>query len=349
MKISIVIPTHERHTDLHRLLKTVSLQAYSEKYEVIVVSNLPDLKTQSIVDQMKGEIETLHYLVAGQKGVNVARNLGIARSRGDTVLFLDDDVRLNDQNYLGNLAEKHRESSEIDGIGGRYICPKDADLLERTYHLSCELWLLQSKTKGEDTLNLVGGNASYKRRVFDSGFKFDENIIFGGAETQFNARLIDHGFRLQLKDELSIQHDISIGISGFLRRAYRQGVARQRIALEGLSNNFRFFHHQQNRKQQIDSFVELRGQRPAVLYMFKIFDLVFRFGYKLEAIRVFEDSPRKICLKMLRRESARIWRSIQQIRVFWDIAQVVRIIWGQRAQFQVSGRDINSDRGGEAK
>ncbi len=53
-----------------------------------------------------------------QDGLPRARNLGLHEARGELILFLDDDVELQDD-YLTSLAAIMRENTGIAGVGGR--------------------------------------------------------------------------------------------------------------------------------------------------------------------------------------------------------------------------------------
>lgn len=85
--VSIVIPTNDRAELLRRCLAAVLAQQTDVEFEVIVVDD-----AGCSVDAV-AEFDSRVTLVRGQgRGPAAARNAGIARARGDVVLFTDDDV-----------------------------------------------------------------------------------------------------------------------------------------------------------------------------------------------------------------------------------------------------------------
>ena len=87
--VSIIIPTWNRPESLRKTLESVFRQSY-RKFEVIVVDDGSEI---DISQAVKGyPIRTL--IRQEHLGASVARNNGFAESRGEFLLFCDDDVEL---------------------------------------------------------------------------------------------------------------------------------------------------------------------------------------------------------------------------------------------------------------
>ena len=100
-KISIIIPTYHRQESLLRLLDSISRQNFNlEDLEVIVVSNLQDAELNESLKLRETDLFTCRYFEVGKVGVNLARNLGVGKSTGEIILFLDDDCELQDKLFL---------------------------------------------------------------------------------------------------------------------------------------------------------------------------------------------------------------------------------------------------------
>lgn len=339
LEISIVIPTHRRAFDLAFLLESLLKQEFTGKFETIVVSNVVDRDTERVVDRFSKRMARLSYRVVGRVGVNFARNVGIQNSRGDILLFLDDDVRLFDRNYLQNIAAAHKDLPSATGIGGPYRLLGNKSSLSWAYQYTCEFWLRQSVLLGSKTTNLVGGNASYKRSFLGKHLRFSEEIQFGGAETQFNARLWRSGHELHFLEHLVVGHDASVSVVGFLSRAFKQGRTRKRILLENKIPEIQMAPARTDRLHQLRNWGDARHQGYVIRFWLFCFDWFFALGFEVAEIALTEDRRERIWATLvLNRIRAKIAR-VRQLGVFWDIVQSVHFAWPQRARFSLASTD----------
>lgn len=88
-RVSIVVPTHNRHQLVHTCVKAIARSAKGCAAEVIVVDDgsQPPLAAPSL----PGDIEVALLRLEGE-GPAAARNAGARAARGDVVLFTDDDT-----------------------------------------------------------------------------------------------------------------------------------------------------------------------------------------------------------------------------------------------------------------
>ncbi|MDQ0206994.1 glycosyltransferase family 2 protein [Alkalicoccobacillus murimartini] len=92
--ISVIIPTYNRSALLIRAVKSVLEQTY-EKLEIIVVDDGSTDDTKKKIKELDNE-KIVYIEQSSNTNGSVARNLGIKRSKGDYVAFLDsDDVWLS--------------------------------------------------------------------------------------------------------------------------------------------------------------------------------------------------------------------------------------------------------------
>jgi len=94
--LSIVVPTYQHPAALLQCLKALLVQSLAkDKYEIIVVSDGPDMATHQIVfDLIKSSPETpviTFCYLPYKKGRDAARNLGWQMAKGELVAFIDDD------------------------------------------------------------------------------------------------------------------------------------------------------------------------------------------------------------------------------------------------------------------
>ncbi len=224
MQVSIIIPTHKRHQALLNLLQSIYQQDLPPKeLEVHVVSNLKDSSLQKKLDRHFKDQNNLNYWEVGDLGVNRARNLGVNNAQGAFLVFLDDDCYLNHKDYLSRTLKQLKRWPEISAIGGPYTLPAKSNSMEQTYNSICRHWLESSVRKSHYTINLVGGNMIFRQSVFSNGLRFNEDITFGGAETDFNIRLVKLGHRLKYDPNLSVEHRLHLNLKTFFTKAFWPG------------------------------------------------------------------------------------------------------------------------------
>lgn len=91
MKVSVVIPTHNRVELLEQALNSVMCQSYKD-LEIIVISDGSTDKTDIKVNEYKKIDSRIKYIsYYPNKGGNHARNVGIKNATGEFIAFLDDD------------------------------------------------------------------------------------------------------------------------------------------------------------------------------------------------------------------------------------------------------------------
>jgi len=116
--ISVIIPTYGREEPLRDTLHDLLQQDYPD-FEVLVVDQTPthEPETAELLRQLAdaGQIQWFCLEWASLPG---ARNYAVRRSRGDILLFIDDDVRIP-AGYLRAHARNFQERPEVGAIAGR--------------------------------------------------------------------------------------------------------------------------------------------------------------------------------------------------------------------------------------
>ncbi len=89
IKVSVIVPTHNRAHTIRRCLDSALGQSISP-YEVIVVDDASTDNTTSVVKAISDERLRL-ITMPSCKGAQAARNVGIKNAKGDHIAFLDSD------------------------------------------------------------------------------------------------------------------------------------------------------------------------------------------------------------------------------------------------------------------
>lgn len=88
-KISIVVPTFNRCYILWKTIQSIQAQSYSN-WELHIIDDGSTDNTKELVQQFKEDIR-IHYHYQPNSGPAVARNLGMTKSTGEIITFIDSD------------------------------------------------------------------------------------------------------------------------------------------------------------------------------------------------------------------------------------------------------------------
>ena len=124
MTLSAIIATKNRAATLSGTLETVLLQTVPVD-ELVIVDQSSDASTRELIARFprdprsKGTAlpEVIYLYDPALSGAGAARNVGIERARGDLLIFLDDDVLL-EEDFFEHLAAAYRHNPELGGVQG---------------------------------------------------------------------------------------------------------------------------------------------------------------------------------------------------------------------------------------
>ncbi len=183
--ISVVIATYGREQTLVDSINDVLKQDYPN-FEVIIIDQTanhePDTDRFLKETSAEGKIQLYTLDWASLPG---ARNYGVRRSKGDVILFVDDDVELpagflkaHAKNYdrpvvggvAGRVFDRMKLADHTSGLEIQDLPPEAMDPAIAWYHIN-----LVHTVKPQQVLSARGCNMSYRREIFfNEGIWFDE-------------------------------------------------------------------------------------------------------------------------------------------------------------------------------
>ena len=122
---SLIICTYNRDKFLYdTLLHVVANNFPTDNYEIVLVNNNSTDNTEQECERFKADFPDVQfrYFVETKQGLSHARNRGIIESRGDVLVFLDDDSFVK-PDYLRNLQKQMDDHPEAMAFGGK-ITPR---------------------------------------------------------------------------------------------------------------------------------------------------------------------------------------------------------------------------------
>lgn len=165
--------TEKRWEQLVAAVESVAQQTVSPDELVVVIDH-----NQGLLERATRELGAAHVVAnTGSRGLAGARNTGIAETRGDVVLFLDDDAAA-DSGWIELTLESYADEKVL-GVGGA------ADPIwesppprwwpqEFMWVVGCS-YLGQAVTE-QPVRNMMGCNMSIRRTVFEAVGGFDDRL-----------------------------------------------------------------------------------------------------------------------------------------------------------------------------
>jgi glycosyltransferase involved in cell wall biosynthesis len=113
MEITLIIPTRNRTNYLEKLIKNLEEQTQKPD-EIIIVIHEDDKKTKEFLDKLSTNLPVKYFKTKG--GSSQGRNVGIHNSKGELLVFIEDDVLLEDE-YIENV-KKIFKKNDINILAG---------------------------------------------------------------------------------------------------------------------------------------------------------------------------------------------------------------------------------------
>jgi glycosyltransferase involved in cell wall biosynthesis len=116
MKLSVIIPSFNRPSDLRRCLAAIALQNRVAD-EVLVVGRHGDTETSDIVSAVRFRLPTLRLVGVSEPGLIAALNCGLDSATGDVLAMTDDDAEPQ-FDWLNRISASFGDPS-VGAAGGR--------------------------------------------------------------------------------------------------------------------------------------------------------------------------------------------------------------------------------------
>lgn len=226
LQASIVIPSHGRPEYLNVALASLSQQAERAHAEVVVVNDGADERTASVARRHGAKLVSL----VPPRGLNGARNAGIAAAAGELIVFLDDDVSVPsgwlDALLAGIAAAPDREvyggpiRARLEG-GGPRACGREPPPITTLDH----------GPEDRDVPHVWGANMAIRRSALERVGRFDETIRGRGDEEEWERRYATHGGRIRYVAGAWLEHRRTpqdATVRALSRAAYHLGKSARR-------------------------------------------------------------------------------------------------------------------------
>jgi glycosyltransferase involved in cell wall biosynthesis len=122
--VSLIIITYNKLSRLILTLESVKRADYIEETEIIIVDDGSNDGTEKYLDNFKEQNKDLNIKVIhiANSGRSVARNIGIIKSTGSLLIFMDDDLLVNKE-FITSHCKLHEGREDLVVHGRIYSFP----------------------------------------------------------------------------------------------------------------------------------------------------------------------------------------------------------------------------------
>jgi glycosyltransferase involved in cell wall biosynthesis len=214
--VSVVVPAYRAAETIAACLRGLQGQDLEEPFEVIVVASGGD----ATVDIVRRGFPRIVLLASGERLTpGAARNLGVARSRGEVVAFLAADC-VPEPDWLRRRVEAHRAGHDL--VGG-YLDVMTPSTLAGWAQYFSKFWGVLAL--GGRTFTGRGPlfHLSYTRAVLERGGDFLDAVA--GEDTAYNHNLVAGGARVHFDAAIRARHVNTRRFTDVVAAQREQGAA----------------------------------------------------------------------------------------------------------------------------
>lgn len=216
--VTVVIPALNAADTLARQLDALNRQDFAGQFAVVVVDNGSTDDTATVATNHRATGYALRVVGERRKGINWARNAGIAAASDGQIFLCDAD----DVVAAGWLRAMTRDLGEGVWVAGRL----DYKLLNtprtRVIWDAAEMSGFRESTPYQD--NTYGCNCGFTKAMWEQVGGFDSTLSgSGGDENEFFMRAHAAGFRPRHVPDGIVAYTLRPGVRKMMRQRFRQG------------------------------------------------------------------------------------------------------------------------------
>jgi glycosyltransferase involved in cell wall biosynthesis len=207
--VSFIIPAFNEELCIANVLESIRQHINDVLYEIIVIDNGSTDSTAVIARGYADEVFSLK-----KASISEARNTGVAKAKGDLLVFLDADVRITSEWAQSLIKNKERLVSSAVISGAKYVVRNNPSLIEK-------YWFEPLSKRKANYIN--GGNIVVSKKSFNVIGGFDVTLQTG-EDVAFCLKAQSLGIDVEPDNQFRAIHDgFPVDIKNFWRREVWHG------------------------------------------------------------------------------------------------------------------------------
>lgn len=221
-EVSIIIPTLGRET-LYPLIDNLLKQKVNFSYEVVLI---PQVQLKG--NELKDKRIKIFYEPLG-KGFAYYRNVGIKKSKGEILVFIDDDELPMSSHWLNGITKPILNGKEKVATSGVKI------RLGQGYFTDCISLLgfpgggaigfksMWEVNKEDYTQHLCSGNLAIISDLIKKIGNFEDSLKSGSEDVNLAEKLMQNNVKIKYLEEATVSHIARKGFFNFIKWNFLRG------------------------------------------------------------------------------------------------------------------------------
>ncbi len=201
MEAAIVVPTRDRASYLDVALLGLAEQARAQGADLLVVDDGPSAAVRAVAER-HGARYAAHD---SSRGLNAARNTGLAETSAELVCFVDDDVRVL-PGWLAALTDGAVRNPSHGCLTGPVRAVFEGYSPRFCGREGPPITFLDLGAVERDAPHAWGANLAVRRSAVELVGPFDETLALYGDEQEWEARLHAAGGRIRWLPDAALEH-----------------------------------------------------------------------------------------------------------------------------------------------
>lgn len=225
MYFSLIIPVYNRPDEIEELLQSLTLQTYTDDYEIVLVEDGSTLICSHIADAFKEKLHISYYFKENS-GPGDSRNYGMKKARGSYFIILDSDCIIP-PDYLTNV-DKYLKHDYVDCFGGPDAALDSFSDVQKAINFSMTSFLTTGGIRGKSEKIEKFQPRSFNMGISAAAFTATGGFgnIHPGEDPDLSIRLWKKGYRTSLFEDAYVYHKRRIDWEKFYIQVNKFGKAR---------------------------------------------------------------------------------------------------------------------------
>lgn len=220
--VSIIIPSKDQPEILRQCIDSIQSFTNYKNYEIVVVDNGSNEKNKKTIEQYLASMGGEYCYEKSEFNFSKMCNLGAAHSKGEYLLFLNDDIEMFQPEWLERMLG-HAQQKHIGAVGAKLFYPQTTKIqhigisnpTDGPLHsfLTCEDQLpyyFGWNRVDNDCVGVTGACLMLEKKKFDEIHGFDENLAVAYNDVKLCFELLEKGYYNVVRTDVVAYHHESL-------------------------------------------------------------------------------------------------------------------------------------------